>query len=53
MDLKEYKEKLVDHLSDEYSFSKQHGDFAKMSLIEDIFKKMDLDFSAIDFINSN
>lgn len=53
MNLEEYKKELVDYLSDEYSFSKQHGDVASMSLIEDIFKKMDLDFSAIDFINSN
>lgn len=50
-DLQEYKQKLTDLLSDEYSFSKQYNDSSCMSLIEDIFKKLDLDFKVIEFIN--
>lgn len=50
-DLQEYKQKLTDLLSDEYSFSKQYNDLSCMSLIEDIFKKLDLDFKVIEFIN--
>lgn len=52
IEISEYKQKLTDYLSDEYSYSKQHNDFNCMVLIEEVFLKMDLDNSAIEFINS-
>lgn len=50
-DIEEYKQKLTDYLSDEYSYSKQYNDFACMVLIEEIFLKMELDKAVIDSIN--
>lgn len=51
-DIEEYKQKLTDYLSDEYSYSKQYNDFNCMVLIEEIFLKMELDRSVLEFINS-
>ena len=52
-DLELFKQKLTDVLSDEYSYSKQHQDYAGMSLIEDVFRKMNLDQSVLNFINKD
>jgi len=50
--VEDYKQKLTDHLADEYSYSKHYGDFACMQLIEDLFLKMELDLSVLNLINS-
>ena len=50
--VEDYKQKLTDHLADEYSYSKHYGDFACMQLIEDLFLKMELDKSVLNLINS-
>lgn len=52
-ELEQFKKKLIDTLSDEYSYSHTHNDYASMSTIEDIFRKMDLDKSVLDFIKGD
>lgn len=46
-DFELFKEKLIDFLSDEYSYAKEYKERDKMELIEDIFSNMGLDASAI------
>ncbi|WFD61263.1 hypothetical protein [Acinetobacter phage XC1] len=50
MELNEFKQKLTDVLSDEFSFAQHHGDETVMRLIEEVFKRMDLETDSLDYI---
>ncbi|UYL86039.1 hypothetical protein [Acinetobacter phage vB_AbaM_BP10] len=50
MELNEFKQKLIDMLSDEFSFAHHHGDETVMHLIEEVFKRMDLETDSLDYI---
>lgn len=50
MELNEFKQKLTDMLSDEFSFAHHHGDETVMRLIEEVFKRMDLETDSLDYI---
>lgn len=53
MELNEFKQKLIDMLSDEFSFAHHHGDETVMSLIEEVFKRMNLETDSLDYIKQN
>ncbi|UQS93297.1 hypothetical protein Scipio_00068 [Acinetobacter phage Scipio] len=50
MELSEFKQKLTDMLSDEFSFAHHHGDETVMRLIEEVFKRMDLETDSLNYI---
>lgn len=50
MELDEFKQKLIDVLSDEFSFYHHYGDETAMDLIEEIFKRMNLETDCLDYI---
>ena len=52
-DLEIFKQQLIDVLADEYSYSKHYNDLTSMSTIEDVFHKLSLDKSVLEYINKD
>jgi len=46
--LEEYKSKLQDHLSDEYSYAKQFKAVEVQLVIKELFEKFDLDVEVLE-----